>query len=91
MSPVFKARLAGIFYLLNIVTGAFAAIDLGRGLVVVGETAQLVATFCYVVVTLLFYSLFKPLNNCLSMLAALFSLAGCAGGLYSLFHTAPAP
>jgi uncharacterized membrane protein YfcA len=37
-------------------------------------------------VTLLFYDLFKPVNKKLSLLAALFSLVGCAIGAHSLFH-----
>src|SRR5450755_470337 len=89
-SPLFLARMAGVFYLLNIVTGSFAAIYLGRGAVVVGNAAELIATFCYVVVTLLFYSLFKPVNSGLSMLAAFFSLVGCAVGVLTLFHIGPA-
>jgi uncharacterized protein DUF4386 len=88
-SPLFKARLAGVFYLLNIVMGAFAAFSLGRGLVTVGDTEQIIATFCYIVVTLLFYGLFKPVNSSLSLIAALFSLVGCAVGILSLFQVAP--
>jgi hypothetical protein len=83
------ARLAGVFYLLNIVTGAISAIYSGRGLVAVGETAQLIATFCYLVVTLLFYGLFKPVNSNLSLVAAFFSVVGCAVGVLSLFQSAP--
>ena len=37
-SPGFKARAAGIFYLLNIVTGVFAEVSRGR-LVVFGDAA----------------------------------------------------
>jgi len=44
----------------------------------------------YIVVTVLFYDLFKPVNRSLSLLAAFFSLAGCAiGALNSLFQLAP--
>lgn len=88
-STLLKAQLAGVFYLLNIVTGAAAAVYLARGLVSIGETAQLVAAFSYVVVTLLFYALFKPVNSSLSLIAALFSFAGCASGVYNLYHPAP--
>ena len=53
-----------------------------------GLATALVATACYVAVTALFYDLFKPVNRSLSLLAAFFSLLGCAiqafGGLLQL-------
>jgi len=61
----------------------------GRRLVVYGDAANLIATACYIVVTLLFYDMFKPVNRSLSLLAAFFSLVGCAIGVLSLFHLAP--
>ncbi len=84
MSPQLKARLAGAFYFLTILTGAFAFVSVSGRLV-----ASLIATACYVVVTLLFYDLFKPVNRSLSLLAALFGLVGCAVGALSLFHLVP--
>ena len=55
-----------------------------------GWTLNLVATACYIVVTALFYALFKPVNKTLSLTAAFFSLVGCAiGGLSSVFQLAP--
>jgi hypothetical protein len=42
----------------------------------------------YISVTLLFYELFKPVNRGLSLLAAFFSLAGCANDLLTLFNLA---
>jgi hypothetical protein len=47
-------------------------------LVWLGLAAYLVVLACYIVVTALFYSLFKPVNRNLSLLAAFFSLVGCA-------------
>jgi hypothetical protein len=44
------------------------------------------STLCYVVVTLLFYDLFKPVNNRLSLVAAGFSLVGCALGILGAFE-----
>jgi len=50
-----------------------------------GFAADLVGTAGYIVVTLLLYDLLKPVNRSLSLLAAFFSLVGCAiGGLASL-------
>jgi hypothetical protein len=84
-SPRFKARIAGVFYLLNILTGALALFARGR----LGVAANLFAAACYIAVTLLFYQIFKPVNRSLSILAALFSLVGCAIGALSLFHLSP--
>ncbi len=83
-SPRFKARIAGAFYLLTILTGALALVFVSGRLV-----ANLIATACYVVVVLLFYDIFKPLSRSLSLLAAFFGLAGCAIGALSPFDLAP--
>jgi hypothetical protein len=83
-SPRLKARIAGAFYLLNILTGALALFVSGK----LGVAANLIAAACYVVVTLLFYDIFKPVNRNLSLLAALLSLVGCAIGALSPFHLA---
>jgi Domain of unknown function (DUF4386) len=88
MSPRFKARIAGIFYLLNILTAASALAFDSRGLQNYSDSAIFIATLCYLVVTLLFYSLFKPVNKKLSLLAACFSLAGCIPGMLRPLHLA---
>lgn len=75
-SPLSKARIAGIFYLLTFLTGGAALFIHGP----LGMAAGLVAGACYVAVTLLFYYLFSPVNRTLSLLAALVSLAGVAIG-----------
>jgi hypothetical protein len=55
-----------------------------------GLATALVATACYVAVTALFYDLLKPVNRGLSLLAAFFSLVGCAILAFaSLFQVAP--
>jgi hypothetical protein len=71
-----KARLAGLFYSITFVTGTIALFVRGN----VGMVAGLIAGAAYVVVTVLFYGLFKPVNRGLSLLAAIVSLAGCAIG-----------
>jgi dolichyl-phosphate-mannose--protein O-mannosyl transferase len=64
-TPGSRARIAGVFYLLNIITGAVALAFVSRK-PSLGVAANLVATACYVVVTILFYGLFKPVNRNLS-------------------------
>jgi len=108
-SPRFKARIAGVFYLLNGLTYGFADGSVRGKLVVYGDAAatahnilaheplyrlgfaaDLIAAVCYITVTLLLYDLFKPVNRSLSLLAAFFSLVGCAVmALCTLFHLAP--
>jgi len=95
------ARIAGVFYVLTIVTG-IAGFALGRGIVVSSDAAatatnilahptlfrmsfvaNLLGTLCYVVVTALFYELFKPVNRSVSLVAAFISVVGCALGAVS--------
>ncbi len=83
-SPRIKARIAAVFYFLTFVTGISALLFVNGRLV-----ANLLADACYLAVTLLFYDIFKPVNRSLSLLAAFFSLAGCAIGVLSAFHLAP--
>jgi intracellular septation protein A len=80
-SPRLKARMAGVFYLVTFLTGGVALFVRGR----LGFAAGLIAGASYIAVTLLFYYLFKPVNRSLSLLAAIFSLVGCAIGPLSLF------
>ena len=88
-SPRLKARIAGVFYLLTFLTGAIAVISGGSRPVGSGNVANLIATVCYLGVTLLFYDIFKPVNRSVSLLAALMSLLGCAATVLSVFHLEP--
>ena len=80
-SPHLIARIAGLFYLLVFVTGIFS-LFVRSG---VGLAAGLIAGALYIVVTLLSYFIFKPVNRILSLLAAIISLAGIIVGPLSLF------
>jgi hypothetical protein len=70
------ARLAGIVYVLVFVTGITALLVRGT----VGSAAGALAGLLYVVVTVMFYILFKPVNQRVSLIAAAVSLAGIAAG-----------
>lgn len=82
LSPRMKARIAGIFYLLTILISVLALLAHGplRAVMLLSSTA------CYVAVTVLFYSLFRPVNRGVSALAAVFSLIGCTLSILELFH-----
>jgi hypothetical protein len=88
-SPRFKARITGVVYLLYFLTAVSAEVFVGRGRVVVYDAVNLIAYAFYIAVTLLFYYMFKPVNRGLSLLAAFFSLVGCANDVLGLFNRAP--
>lgn len=80
------ARMAGLFYLGTFVTGVIA-LAFGAGMAV----ANGIAALCYVGVTVLFYVLFRPVNQPLSLVAALFSATGCVLSLMRALHLTPVP
>jgi len=80
-----KARIAGIVYALVFVTGITALLVRGS----VGSAAGAIAGVLYVVVTVLFYGLFKPVNQRVSLIAAAVSLVGIAVG--PVFKVNPLP
>src|ERR1035441_2567823 len=80
-SPRLKARITGVVYLAYFLTAIFAEVAVGEGRHVAYVGVNLVAYAFYIAVTLLFYFMFKPVNRGLSLLAAFFSLAGCANEL----------
>jgi Domain of unknown function (DUF4386) len=72
-SPRLKARIAGALYLLSFLTAAFSELFAHGRLNFAGG---LIAVLGMVVVTLLLYDIFKPVNGGLSLLAAFFGLVG---------------
>ena len=82
-SPRRTARIAGFFYLLTFTTGLIAFSVHTR----VGFAAGQIAGACDVAVTLLFYSLFRPVSRRMSLLAAFISLLACAIGLLACLFT----
>ena len=88
-SPGPRARITGAVYLFFFLTAGFGEFLVSRKLVVYGDAVSLISDACYVVVTLLFYEMFKPVNRGVSLVAALFSLVGCGLTILDLFHLAP--
>ena len=72
-----KTRIAGIFYLLTFATGIFGLFVRSR----FAEESLLIGGGCYVVVTVILFYVFKPVNRTLSSAAAAVSLAGVVGGV----------
>lgn len=91
----FLAAVFGEFFLKGLVVDGDAAATANnilahQPLFRLGLATGLIATACYVAVTALFYDLFAPVNRRLSLLAAFFSLVGCASLAFaSLFQLAP--
>jgi hypothetical protein len=74
-SPRFKARIAGVLFLLLVLTSAFTEFFAhGRLSFAADLAAGIIEVSCMIAVTLLFYDLFKPVNRRLSLLAASFNL-----------------
>jgi hypothetical protein len=85
-SPRLWARVAGLFYLVNTIASliGFSGKVSGALLTAFNWTS----TLSYVVVTVLLYFLFRPVSRSLSLIAALFGLAGSANQVlwrYDLF------
>jgi hypothetical protein len=87
--PRAKARITGVVYLLYFLTAVSADVFVGRGRVGLFDAVSLIAYAFYIAVTLRFYYLFRPVNRSLSLLAAFFSLVGCANDVLGLFNVAP--
>jgi hypothetical protein len=88
-SPRPRARITGVVYLLYFLTAVSDEVLVGRGRLVVFDVVNLIAYVCYIAVTLFFYLMFRPVNRSLSVLAAFFSLVGCANDVLGLFNLAP--
>ena len=107
-STSFKARAAGFFWLMTIITGMFGFIA-GTKFIVLGDAAatasnimsheslyrwaiasNVIATACYLVVTVLIYELLKRINRTVATLGLVFSLVGCAAGTVACLLLFPA-
>jgi hypothetical protein len=88
-SPRSKFRFIGVVYLLYFMTAIIATVLTGPNFVVYGDAVNLISVGLYIALTLLFYSLFRPVNKNLSMLAAVFSLFGCGITALGVFNIDP--
>ena len=75
-SPRFKARIAGALSLLSLLAAVFGEF-IFRRFEIAGD---LIAVSGNIVVTLLLYGVFKPVNRGLSLLAAFFNIVGLTCG-----------
>lgn len=84
-----RARITGVVYLLYFLTAITDEALAGRSGPVAFAAVNLIAHALYVAVTVLLYYLLRPVNRTLSVLAALFSLLGCANDVLGLLDLAP--
>src|SRR5580693_3786125 len=78
-SPCLKARIAGALFLLLLLTAACTEFFFhGRLSFAADLVAGIIEVSCMIVVTLLFYDIFKPVNRGLSLLAASINFVGLA-------------
>jgi hypothetical protein len=76
-SPQFKARIAGVLFLLVLLISVLNEfIVRGRLGSAVSLAGDLIEALCYLAVTLLFYFIFRPVNGSLSLLAVSFNFVG---------------
>jgi hypothetical protein len=69
--------MTGGLYLLYFLTAVLAQTLVSRRLAVPGNVVNIIGAVLYLVVTILFYGLFKPVSRAVSVLAALVGAAGC--------------
>lgn len=84
-----RARMTGIVYLSYFLLAILGQLLIGHKLIAYGNATNMISAVCYAVLTLLFYFLFKPVSKSLSLLAALFSLAGCVVMTLGIFDLVP--
>jgi hypothetical protein len=73
-SPCFKARMAGVLFLVLVLTSTFTEFFARGRLSLAGQVAAgVIEVTCMIAVTLLLYGIFKPVDWRLSLLAASFN------------------
>lgn len=90
LTSLFAFIMAGQFMVAGNAAATAANLTGHESLQRLAFVANLIATVCYLVVTLLMYVLLKPVNRSVSLLGAFFSIVGCAIGTVScLLFLAP--
>jgi hypothetical protein len=90
LTSMFAFIIAGKFLVAGNAAATAANLTEHDGLQRLAFMANLVATICYLAVTLLMYVLLKPINRNVSLMGAFFSIVGCAVGTVScLLFLAP--
>ncbi|MDB4875315.1 MAG: hypothetical protein JWM41_1761 [Gemmatimonadetes bacterium] len=107
-SPRYRARMAGVFYVLMLLSGGIGFVG-RRGLIVTGDAAatatnilahqsmyvlgfsgDVLVTVTYVVVVVLLYEMFRPVNRTAALLGAFLGLMACTIQAFAtLFQLAP--
>jgi hypothetical protein len=89
VSPRLEARVAGVLYLLSMLLGVMATILISRKMQAQGDSANLAAGLLYTGVIVLFWDLFRPVNEWLSTGVAILSLVGnwLPQSWYKMAHT----
>lgn len=75
-SPLMQARIAGFFWMLCVLAGMYGLL-VARG-TPLGRDAVAIAGAAYLVVTVLLYTLLKPVNPTVSLIAFSFGIVGIA-------------
>jgi hypothetical protein len=88
-APRPRARMTGIVYLSYFLLAILGQLLMSHRLIAYGNATNVISAGCYAVLTLLFYFLFRPVSKILSLLAALFSLAGCVVMTLGIFDLVP--
>ena len=82
-SPRLKARMAGVLFLLLVLTAAFTEFFArGRLSSAADLAAGIIEVSCMIIVTLLFYDIFRTVNRRLSLLAASLNFVALALELF---------
>ena len=77
-------KLTGLVYLLYFLIAILSQVFQKHQILYL--SLNLIANIFYIILSILFYFLFKPVNRNLSLVAATFSILGCIVGSLELFH-----
>lgn len=83
------ARVTGAVYLFYFVTVIAATASVGRLPLVLSDAANLFANAVYVVLALLLYRMFEPVNRNVALLAVAIAVLGCIVQSLALFRFVP--